>query len=499
MFKYSYDNEVFEVDRDLIPENSLLRIIHTNSNTEIANSTDPNLPYVIYYIKNRPIVSDKHTIAILNYWDVYRDYGIIYKDEKFMRVNMYNPEYAEHQMNTDKYYRLSSMDAFADEYQTFIDTYTKPTNIISVGLKHHNLTSYETVIRNIQNIEFIFDSARTNNVDIIIAGKSIFELLMVEDNIQFEYSTREYPWEFHTTQVDIFIIGSDLYDIANCINVIGSKVESIYEDYGVYNDEYVDDYDYDLRELAIVSCIRTAKSMSIIVKLYDEVLLRLDIQLKLYKTYSEVLHGFDVDCECIGWDGKTILATERAKYALFHNYNTVNPDFISTLYENSLYKYAMLNMSIDTSYAELSIFGDISGEIESFIRRLKDKVKPGFRVYKSRAQIPEYPLYINSIKEIVRGNRPLIAQLRNVLRNGGWDRQTVTKLGSNQYDFDIRCYDILNSIILVSSELELDNVVSGLTINSTVYKMMQIVGNVQITEGVTFVVTNPGQEVTNNI
>ena len=64
-------------------------------------------------------------------------------------------------------------------------------------------------------------------------------------------------------------------------------------------------------------------------------------------------------------------------------------------------------------------------------------------------------------------------------------------------EFNIECYDIDTHIVLISNDLDNMKVVDILTINQTVYKMMQVVGNIQITEGVSFLLAGSEKYVTN--
>lgn len=73
---------------------------------------------------------------------------------------------------------------------------------------------------------------------------------------------------------------------------------------------------------------------------------KVQIILRLYKTPSEVLHGFDVDSCCVGYDGKKFWATERAMYAFKHSTNTVNFGRLSPSYEYRLVKYAARGFGI---------------------------------------------------------------------------------------------------------------------------------------------------------
>lgn len=69
--------------------------------------------------------------------------------------------------------------------------------------------------------------------------------------------------------------------------------------------------------------------------------------LRLYKTPSEILHTFDVDSCCLGYDGKDIWLTPRCMFALKAGYNTVNLDLSSPSYTSRLLKYAYRGMKID--------------------------------------------------------------------------------------------------------------------------------------------------------
>ena len=69
------------------------------------------------------------------------------------------------------------------------------------------------------------------------------------------------------------------------------------------------------------------------------------VVLRLYKTKSEILHGFDVDSCCLGYDSR-LWMTPRCKFALEHGYNTVNFERLSPSYEWRLVKYANRGLSI---------------------------------------------------------------------------------------------------------------------------------------------------------
>lgn len=68
--------------------------------------------------------------------------------------------------------------------------------------------------------------------------------------------------------------------------------------------------------------------------------------LRLYKSISEVLHGFDVDGCALGFDGKDIWMTRRCWYALKNGFNTVNFNRASPSYVYRLCKYAKRGLPI---------------------------------------------------------------------------------------------------------------------------------------------------------
>ena len=64
------------------------------------------------------------------------------------------------------------------------------------------------------------------------------------------------------------------------------------------------------------------------------------IVLRLYRSISEILTGFDVDCSCFAYDGHQVYGTPRAIAAFVTQMNTVDLTRRSPSYENRLSKYA---------------------------------------------------------------------------------------------------------------------------------------------------------------
>lgn len=64
------------------------------------------------------------------------------------------------------------------------------------------------------------------------------------------------------------------------------------------------------------------------------------VVLRLYRSVSEILTGFDVDCSCVAYDGHQVWAAPRAVAAYITQTNTINLSRRSPSYENRLSKYS---------------------------------------------------------------------------------------------------------------------------------------------------------------
>lgn len=109
----------------------------------------------------------------------------------------------------------------------------------------------------------------------------------------------------------------------------------------------------------------------------DNSSMEVQIILRLYKTKSEILHGFDVDSCCLGYDGKKVWATRRALFSLQKGYNTVSLDRLSPTYEYRLVKYAAKGVSVLVpKFNRYKVFVDV---LDKYYQ--KHKVTPGLFHY----------------------------------------------------------------------------------------------------------------------
>lgn len=64
------------------------------------------------------------------------------------------------------------------------------------------------------------------------------------------------------------------------------------------------------------------------------------IVLRIYRSISEILTGFDVDCSCAAYDGSQVYVSPRALVAYMTQINTIDLTRRSPSYENRLSKYS---------------------------------------------------------------------------------------------------------------------------------------------------------------
>ncbi|KAK4502688.1 hypothetical protein PRZ48_006114 [Zasmidium cellare] len=99
------------------------------------------------------------------------------------------------------------------------------------------------------------------------------------------------------------------------------------------------------------------------------------VVLRIYKSISEILTGFDVDCACAAYDGQQVYASPRALTAYMTQINTIDLTRRSPSYESRLSKYARRGFEVywpnlDRSRVDPTIFERSFGRTEGLARLL---------------------------------------------------------------------------------------------------------------------------------
>lgn len=89
--------------------------------------------------------------------------------------------------------------------------------------------------------------------------------------------------------------------------------------------------------LSETTTVRTKNAITIV---SEYPVRHVQIVLRLYKSISEILTGFDVDCSCVAYDGQQVWASPRAVAAFMTQVNSIDLARRSPSYENRLSKYS---------------------------------------------------------------------------------------------------------------------------------------------------------------
>jgi len=166
--------------------------------------------------------------------------------------------------------------------------------------------NYECVNDILNDLVFL---GRLDFKNIIIAGGYICNKLIFRNT--------------DTCDVDIFIYGLSNHKATNKIHYI-LKLFNIQT---IYRSKYSINFTYRNRKIQII--------------------------LRLYKTFSSVLHGFDLGSSAVGYNGHDIYFTSLSKFSYEHGLNIVDTTRRSTTYEKRLIKY--FNRGFDIVVPNLKI------------------------------------------------------------------------------------------------------------------------------------------------
>ncbi|KOC16985.1 ankyrin repeat protein [Aspergillus flavus AF70] len=170
----------------------------------------------------------------------------------------------------------------------------------------------------------IFSEGSLSDMDwnnVVVAGSAVVTCLMPVPE-QYHGSKRALRQFYHdkyapASDVDLFLYGLTEEQAIEKIKQIEDKIKNaiLYE----------------------TTTIRTKNTITIVSQYPTR---HVQIVLRIYKSISEILTGFDVDCSCAAFDGKQVYASPRALAAYITQTNTIDLTRRSPSYENRLSKYS---------------------------------------------------------------------------------------------------------------------------------------------------------------
>lgn len=189
----------------------------------------------------------------------------------------------------------------------------------------------ETISDNNFNMEF---SKKTYDLltfmnwsNVVVAGGSIVNIITKSGS--------------KLNDIDLFVYGLDkekgLAKIDHIINSIKQKATVLNYETRVYmNDHVINIYVFDTKKL-----------------------LQVQIILRLYDTLAQIMVGFDVDCCCVCYNGKSIQTTQRGLFALKHRVNLASLTRRSPSYENRLIKYSARGFDVVTNFDFKNVYNKL--------------------------------------------------------------------------------------------------------------------------------------------
>ncbi|KAI1107653.1 ankyrin [Jackrogersella minutella] len=178
--------------------------------------------------------------------------------------------------------------------------------------------------------------------NVVAAGSSVVNcLLPVPD--QYRHSKRALRTYYHekfcpASDVDLFLYGLNEEQAIEKIKDIEAQIRDAI--------------------LSEVTVVRTKNAITICSQYPTR---HIQIVLRVYKSVSEILTGFDIDCSGAAYDGKQVYCTPRALASYITQINPIDLSRRSPSYENRLSKYSHRNFEvcwpeIDRSRIDPTIF-----------------------------------------------------------------------------------------------------------------------------------------------
>lgn len=413
-----------------IPHGSLLHsLMFTSMNVKrdhqkniILEDVDASHMSVVHDCLVHNLTPDIETLPIFDYFNIplAQKYGLCQMRENHLREHMYDPEYVEDEINTDKHYGLTRITE--PVWKTIKTSRLSDKNLLFTE-KKYTLRPWTEVLGSLKELDFLFDLMPDK---IMVAGGRIISALC---------GTK-------ASDVDIFFHQTNAIEAEEFLKNLLYRLVPPPDDTHQHRPR-IPDQEGETRPLfpellRTKNAVTITERMSVPFKWSTKGIPVKEYQciLRLYRSASEILHGFDVDCCSVGYDGKDLWITDRALYALVNETNTVNFERMSPSYLDRLIKYgtrgfavAIPNFSkdsvnykeIEKQYNAYKISSDKYNEM-SEVRYLEDRAYrntlpgiyalpgmnalPGIPVHTGVRDIPRTDKYMEALKFLADNERP---------------------------------------------------------------------------------------------
>jgi ankyrin repeat protein len=214
--------------------------------------------------------------------------------------------------------------------------------------KHHGDPAVVGTLKEFEHNLGIFSESSLSALDwsnLVVAGSAVVTSLLPvpKEYAGSDKSLREYYHEIFApaSDVDIFLYGLSEDDAITKIIQIEKQVR------------------------VVAGCTTTVRTKNAVTICSEYPRRHVQIVLRIYKSVSEILTGFDVDCSCAAYDGSQVWATPRALASYMTQVNHIDLSRRSPSYESRLAKYAGRGFEIywpelDRTRVNPNIFEELS-------------------------------------------------------------------------------------------------------------------------------------------
>ncbi len=307
-FSFKYNDKSYIFPQECIPENTLLKYMidvekigNQINMSYIMNEYMKNNVKALPYTKNPlKIIHDYlvngiyphcDDIDIFDYFNIdpLHSYEMSCMHGEYMLKHIHNVD--DDNIIRENHYALNSINEktwdslkFCTEFQPKLNQTGK---LLFSNPARKNKRQFHEVQKALSRHDWIFKYKPTG---FIIAGTSIFCDMIIDRGYQSEYPTVLYTYGKNEKEIQ-----------NNIIDLITRLKTGLSASCNVY------------------IC---RKEKHLIIKYNEKVYI---IPFKIYISASHVIHTMPIDCLSIGYNGKCLLATNRAMYALTNGYNTYKP------------------------------------------------------------------------------------------------------------------------------------------------------------------------------
>jgi hypothetical protein len=359
-----------------IPQGSLLYSLMTTSmfverdekkNIILRDVDETHMAIIHNYLVNK-VIPDVEMLPIFDYFNIplIHSYGLSQMRENHLRSYMYDPDFVEDEINTDKHYGLTRITEAL--WKNIKAARSSEKNLLFTE-KRYTLRPWSEVTGSLKELDLLFELMPDK---IMVAGGRILSALC---------GTK-------SSDVDIFFHQTNADEAETFLkNLVYHLIPPDSEEQIEINNDGERRLE---RRFIFPQLLRTKNAVTITEQVagsgnwIEKTIPIKEYQciLRLYQSASEILHGFDVDCCSVGYDGKDLWITDRALYALVNETNTVNFERMSPSYIDRLIKYGTRGFAVAIpNFSKASVN---TKEIELQYNEQKERIAKRAHMYQLR-------------------------------------------------------------------------------------------------------------------